>query len=56
MAKLLLLSVVLVSMGIPISAAKDRLPRRGLKRAIWGVVMYNVFYLFAILFIYPRIA
>ena len=56
MAKLLLLSVILVSIWLPIQAAKDSNPRRGLRRTVHYIVFYNLFYLFAVLFIYPRLS
>lgn len=54
MAKLLLLSTVLMAILMPILAAKDGNPRRGLRRLVHGMVLYNIFYLFAVLEIYPR--
>lgn len=56
MAKLLLLSTVLVSIVWPIIAAQDSNPRRGLRRAVQGLVLYNIFYVFAVLEIYPRMS
>lgn len=56
MAKLLLLSTVLVSIVWPIIAAQDQNPRRGLRRAVQGLVLYNIFYVFAVLEIYPRMS
>jgi hypothetical protein len=56
MAKLLLLSTVLVSIMLPILAARDANPRRGLRRTVQGMVLYNLFYVFAVLEIYPRLS
>jgi hypothetical protein len=56
MAKLLLLSTVLVSIVWPILAAQDANPRRGLRRAVQGMVLYHIFYVFAVLEIYPRMS
>jgi len=56
MAKLLLLSTVLVSIMLPILAARDANPRRGLRRCVQGMVLYNLFYVFAVLEIYPRMS
>lgn len=55
MAKLLLMSVVFATAIIPALAAADQLPRRGLARAIRGVLIFNVVYLLAVIIIYPRI-
>lgn len=54
MAKLLLLSTVLVSILLPILAAKDGSPKRGMRRLVHGMILYNLFYVFAVLVIYPR--
>ena len=56
MAKLLLLSTVLVSILLPILAARHPNPRRGLRLTVQGMVLYNLFYLFAVLEIYPRMS
>jgi hypothetical protein len=55
LSKLLLFSVVVSTVMLPVLAARDRLPRRGLKRAIVWVVAFNAFYLFALRVIYPRL-
>lgn len=56
MAKLLLLSVILVCVWLPIVAARDPNPWRGLQTTVHGIVLYNIFWVFAALVIYPRIA
>jgi hypothetical protein len=56
MAKLVLMSALFAMAIIPAIAAKDRRPRRGLKVALLGVVVFNLVYLMALLFIYPKIA
>jgi hypothetical protein len=55
MAKLLLLSVVLMSVWLPVMTARDSNPRRGLRRMVHGLVLFNIFYVFAVLVIYPRL-
>ena len=55
MAKLLLMSVVFMMIAIPVLTARDPSPRRGLKRAILLTIAFNLLYLFAIRFIYPRL-
>ena len=56
MAKLLLLSTVLVSIALPIVLASDPNPRRGVRR-LWQLMLaYNAFYAFAVLEIYPRMS
>jgi hypothetical protein len=56
MAKLLLLSTVLVSIVWPIIAARSRNPRRGLRLVLQGMLLFNLFYVFAVLEIYPRMS
>ena len=55
MAKLILLSNIMVAMYLPIRFARDPHPRRGLKRAVRYVALYNIFYVFAALVIYPHL-
>ncbi len=56
MAKLLLLSGAMMAMWLPIMAARDPRQQRGLRRAVYGLALYNIFYVFAVLVIYPRIS
>ncbi len=55
MEKLLLLSVLISLVTLPIWAARDRNGKRGLKRALFWVAAYNVFYMAALRFLYPRL-
>jgi hypothetical protein len=56
MSKMLLLSTVLMSVWLPVMAAKDANPRRGLRRLVQGMALFNLFYVFAVLEIYPRMS
>ena len=49
------MSVVLMAAIIPALAARDALPRRGLRRAILSLVAFNVLYAFLVMFVYPQI-
>jgi hypothetical protein len=51
--KLLLLSVCLALVMIPLWTARDPYPARGLKRAITGVVLFNLFYVVLLRVIVP---
>ena len=53
-AKLLLLSVVVMMVAIPVLAARDRSPKRGLKRALFLMLAFNLLYVLIVRFIYPR--
>jgi hypothetical protein len=54
-AKLLLLSVLFSMVGIPIVTARTIGGRRGLQWAVILIVLFNLFYMFAIRFIYPHL-
>ena len=53
--KLLLLSVIIASVVIPVLAARDPNPRRSLRKAVFFMIVFNVLYLLAIRFVYPRL-
>ena len=55
MQKLLLLSVLFATLIIPIRAAQKPNPTRALRRAIVFAVGFNVFYVWAILWLHPRL-
>jgi hypothetical protein len=55
MAKLLLMSVLIMTVVIPMVTATDRSARRGFKRTILWMVAFNAFYLVAIIYVYPRL-
>ncbi len=51
----LLMSILIASIAFPIAAAQDPDPRRGVKKAVAGFLAFELFYLFALLLIYPRL-
>jgi len=55
MAKFVLMSVIFGAIAVPVLAARDANAMRGLKKAVLLTVAFNLFYLFAIRFIYPRL-
>lgn len=55
MAKLLLLSICLALVGVPLMTASDPYPVRGLKRALLGVLVFNLFYVFLLRIVLPRV-
>lgn len=55
MTKLLLLSFVFATVAIPVRASKDKNPRRGLKRALKGIILFNLFYCFNLYYIQARL-
>jgi hypothetical protein len=55
MQKLLLISIWLATIILPFIAALDPSPRRGLRRLLLMMSGYIAFYVFAIIFILPRL-
>ena len=55
MAKLLLLSVIIATIAVPVLTAHEANAMRGLKKAVLLTLFYNLFYLFAVRYIYPRL-
>jgi hypothetical protein len=54
MAKLILLSVVIAMIAIPVMTSRMKGSRRGLQWTLILILLFNLFYLFAVRFIYPR--
>ena len=55
MGKLLLGSVLIATVLLPMLAARERSPMRGLRKLVATLVAFNIFYLFAVLYLYPRL-
>jgi hypothetical protein len=55
MAKLILMSVVFATTLIPAACARDVAPRRGLKRAVLGMLAFNLVFALLVIFVYPRL-
>lgn len=56
MSKLLLLSCLIALVVLPIFGARDKNPLRGLKRAMFFLLAFNLFYIVALRVIYPRLS
>ncbi|MBJ6760827.1 hypothetical protein KRR26_16775 [Corallococcus sp. M34] len=54
MAKLILLSVLIFTIALPGTAARDPNPMRGLKKAILWVALFNAAYAYGVLVLVPR--
>jgi hypothetical protein len=52
----LLMSILIGSIAIPIAAAQDPEPKRGVKRVVVSFLVLEMAYLLACLLIYPRLA
>jgi hypothetical protein len=55
MSKLLLMSILVATAIIPALAARHASAQVGLKRAIVGMLAFNIIYLIAVTLIYPAI-
>ena len=55
MQKALLMSVIVAMLAIPVIAARDVSPRRGLQWALICTLVFNMIYLFCIRYIYFRL-
>ena len=55
MAKALLISVLIATIALPMIFARDAKPKRGLRRTVVWMVLFCVFYVFAALYVYPRL-
>lgn len=56
MQKMLLNSILIATLVIPTLAARDPIPRRGLKKALAYVALFDFAYLIGVLYIYPRLS
>jgi hypothetical protein len=55
MGKLLLLSFFFATIAIPVRASAHKNPRIGFKRALIGIALFNLFYMFNLYFIQRRV-
>jgi hypothetical protein len=55
MGSALLFSVLLATVIIPVRAARDENPRRGLRKAIIQTLIFQFFWVLALAYEYPRI-
>jgi hypothetical protein len=55
MRKLLLMSILLAMIILPLLAARDRSGSRALKKTLFLIVLFNIFYMLGLLFIYEHV-
>jgi hypothetical protein len=55
MGKVILLSVVIATVVLPMRAARDPQPVRGLRRMVLWLVLFNVLYMLALIHVMPRV-
>jgi hypothetical protein len=54
-AKTLLLSILIMSILIPARAAGEKSPKVGLRKALLNMTLFNLFYVLAVTYVYPRL-
>lgn len=54
MQKLILTSILLITVVLPVIAARERNPRRALQKALFWTLAGIGFYGLAVVFLYPR--
>jgi hypothetical protein len=55
MRSLLLISILIATVAIPVRAARDASARRGFRRALLQMALFNTIYLLACAFVYYRL-
>ena len=55
MSKALLLSIVFAMVALPARAAREKDARKGLRKALLYLALFNLFYLFNLMFLYGRL-
>lgn len=51
----MLLSIVIVMVAVPLAAARDSNLHRGLRKVVLLTIIFNLLYLLAVRYIYPRL-
>jgi hypothetical protein len=54
-AKMVLISILFLSIIIPARAAQTKDPKKGLKKALIQMAIFNLIYVLALTFLYPRL-
>jgi len=54
-SKLILLSIIFMTVALPARAARQKNPRAGLRKAVITLVLFNLVYLFSLRFLWGRI-
>ena len=55
MGKFLLMSVIFATVALPLLAAREPHPVRALKKVLLYTLAFNAFYVFAAVYLYPRL-
>jgi len=54
MSKLILISMIIAMIVIPARAARDKSPKKGLRKAVIQSLIFDAFYAFALVFLWGR--
>lgn len=54
MQKLILISILVITIAVPAAAAREADSRRALKKTVTWILVGIVFYTLSVIFIYPR--
>lgn len=55
MKNVVLLSIIIASIVVPAKAARLLDPRKGFKLMVRNMMLFALFYVFAVMYIYPRL-
>jgi len=55
MQKLILVSILFAGVAIPVWATSERSAVRGMRKALFAMLVFDVVYVLAVLFLYPRL-
>jgi hypothetical protein len=54
MQKIVLISILVMTVAVPAAAAKELRPYFALRKAVWWMLAAILFYVLAVIFVYPR--
>jgi len=54
MSKLILMSIVIAIVVIPVRVSRDPDPRKGIRKLVKHMLLFELFYLFAVRFLWGR--
>ena len=55
MKKIALLSVIIASIVIPVRAARAKDPRKGYRKVLWQMLLFNICYVFILVVLWGRL-
>lgn len=55
MQKIILISILAMTVALPAAAAREPRPFLALRRAVWWMLAANLLYVLTVMFVYPRL-